>query len=53
MIVLARVQIADLVKVIIPLWDVSVLEKIDNSVSGSLINKAILVTTKNKVSMVI
>ncbi|BFZ04267.1 hypothetical protein BsWGS_07306 [Bradybaena similaris] len=41
-------KIADLVKVIIPLWDVSVLEKIDNSVSGSLINKAILVITKNK-----
>ncbi|CAG5123664.1 unnamed protein product, partial [Candidula unifasciata] len=43
-------KVADLVKVTIPLRDVSVLEKIDNSVSGSLINKAILVTTKSKVN---
>lgn len=33
----------------IPMRDISVAERIDNSVSGNLINKAILVTTKNKV----
>ncbi|CAG5132488.1 unnamed protein product [Candidula unifasciata] len=41
-------RVKDLVTLIIPLRDVSLVERIDNSVSGNLINKAILVTTKNK-----
>ena len=43
-------QVKDLVTLIIPLREVTVAEKVDNSVSGNLINRAILVTIKNKVS---
>ncbi|GFR73575.1 TBC1 domain family member 9, partial [Elysia marginata] len=41
-------HVKDLVTLIIPLRDVTVVEKVDNSVSGNLINRAILVTIKNK-----
>lgn len=41
-------RVKDLVTLIIPLREVTVVEKVDNSVSGNLINKAILVTIKNK-----
>ncbi|XP_059170667.1 TBC1 domain family member 9B-like isoform X2 [Physella acuta] len=41
-------RVKDLVMLTIPMRDISVAERIDNSVSGNLINKAILVTTKNK-----
>ncbi|CAL1535440.1 unnamed protein product [Lymnaea stagnalis] len=41
-------RVKDLVTLIIPMRDISVAEKVDNSASGNLINKAIFVTTKNK-----
>ncbi|GFO20932.1 TBC1 domain family member 9 [Plakobranchus ocellatus] len=41
-------RVKDLVTLIIPLRDVTVVEKVDNSASGNLINRAILVTIKNK-----
>ncbi|ESO97799.1 hypothetical protein LOTGIDRAFT_152898 [Lottia gigantea] len=43
-------RVRDLVTVIIPLRDIQVVEKVDNSVSGNLISKALLVTTKGKMS---
>ncbi|RUS90405.1 hypothetical protein EGW08_001810 [Elysia chlorotica] len=41
-------RVKDLVTLIIPLREVTVVEKVDNSASGNLINRAIVVTIKNK-----
>ncbi|KAK6190175.1 hypothetical protein SNE40_002098 [Patella caerulea] len=43
-------RVRDLVTVIIPLRDIQVVEKVDNSASGNLIYNAVLVTTKGKMS---
>ncbi|KAH9518800.1 TBC1 domain member 9 [Bulinus truncatus] len=43
-------RVKDLVTLIIPMRDISVAERVDTSVSGNLINKAILITTKNKIN---
>ncbi|KAK6973003.1 TBC1 domain family member 9B [Biomphalaria glabrata] len=43
-------RVKDLVTMIIPMRDITVAERVDNSVSGNLINKAIFITTKNKIN---
>ncbi|XP_046333198.2 TBC1 domain family member 9-like isoform X1 [Haliotis rufescens] len=44
------IPVRDLVTVIIPLRDILVVEKVDNSVSGNLIQKALHITTKGKLN---
>ncbi|XP_041366492.1 TBC1 domain family member 9-like [Gigantopelta aegis] len=43
-------RVRHLVTLIIPMRDILLVEKVDNSVSGNLINHALLITTKGKVS---
>ena len=43
------VQVLNLVTVVIPMPDILVAEKVDNSASGNFINNAIVITTKGKV----
>ncbi|XP_076450712.1 TBC1 domain family member 9-like isoform X2 [Babylonia areolata] len=43
-------KVVNLVTLVIPMSDILVAEKVDNSASGNLINNAILITTKGKMN---